>query len=147
MINQKSKEYKNWIRALSSGKLKKAKGVLDRGHGRRCCLGHACYFNNVKRVRCTKKTFGYEEQECYLPSCLRDKLNITRNGEFTYEVRKLVTEWIRKNKISFSSCDNIFTSLSLVNDYTNATPKQIGQLIQYLARIEKKQGIKCFRDF
>lgn len=38
-----------WAKFLMEKGRKKAEGLLDKGNGERCCLGHGCYILGIKR--------------------------------------------------------------------------------------------------
>lgn len=105
---------KKWIDFLREDGRKKAKGVLDRGNEERCCLGHACYVLGVlRRVEDEGVTYGEAGTTSLAPDELLELLGLRNDvGAFKPEI------------------DEGIVSLAALNDYTNYTPKEIGDFIE-----------------
>ncbi len=156
MINQEIEEYKKWLVRLSENPLKSKNYLMDADE-KGCCLGHYCVVNNIPKI--LNKVGKIYEFHSKLPSPdgrlpgyntsgtlpyeHAEKLNIRVDGRFTAEGVKVVHEWLSdKNLLPF---DPSVYSLTNVNDQTNIDHKRIGELIAHLAKIEKEEGIECFK--
>lgn len=134
---------KKWIAFLKKNP-KKAKERLDEGGGRRCCLGHLCYLDSgLKRKKChrgfmyTEKGAddGRTEKETELPGSTRRKVGIQSQGEFNKRGWGICEKFLKDNNISLVGPRNLaeqYYSLAYVNDFSDITHKQMGQLIELL---------------
>ena len=144
MINTNCIEFRRWMKELKSPTAKKTRERLESLHNKnaRCCLGHACAANKLERTlekTCLKnRAVHYEGNSAQLPLSLCEKLNINHFGEFTskgiLEVEKIV------------GTRHTYTSLMDMNDNTKMSTKEIAELIQKLARIEKKTKVAMFLE-
>lgn len=73
-----------WINFLMTKGRKKTKGTLDKGDGKRCCLGHACFILGItKRISTTSNKIYYGGEEAFAPSDLVDKVGLWTNDGST----------------------------------------------------------------
>ncbi len=147
MINQEIQEYKNWINLMATNP-PKTRGILLNTNGEGCCLGHYCVANNLPK-QLTAQRYSFSSNDFASAICLpppeAKKLNITTEGTFTNDGEHFVAQWIIDNGIMTETISyGKPSALVIINDHTDATHKQIGELIQFLAGIEKEKGIECF---
>ena len=135
---------KKWIRFLKRNP-RKTKGALDRGRGRRCCLGHLCFIDeDLERIR-DSECFVYKTGEGHLvrstlPWKTAGKVNLYCDGKFNEKGRLIVKEFIDKH--SLKSKDGELESLVHVNDSTSITHRQMGQLIE---KLYKNNGFEQYK--
>jgi len=111
---------RKWIDYLMAWGRRKTKGQLDRGHGKRCCLGHG-----AKVIGCEMKSdrgwITYDEEDQVAPDRLIEEAGLLNaDGEF-------------QNPNSIEVDGKIIDSLTSLNDSTDWSPRQIGEfLLQYI---------------
>jgi hypothetical protein len=150
MINQDCEEYKNWINVLSDPINCKTTNQLEDCNNpkSRCCLGHACAANPHLASRTERDgAVLYNNDSALLPVSLCIVLNIDAVGGFTNEGFAEAMSWIDKSRhtLDHSRCSPF--DLAKVNDLSSLSSQDIGELIKYLAKIEKEQGIEMFKRY
>jgi hypothetical protein len=108
------------VKFLQQPKRKKAQGSLDRGDGKRCCLGHMCYVLGLKRTPQTARiAYGHSKEVGYAPTELLSLLGLycVRGGS-----KKLDTLRIEGN--------TKYHNLASINDNTDTTPQAIGKYLE-----------------
>lgn len=104
---------------------RKARGVLDNGHGARCCLGHICQaLKKELGVKVHMGPFGvlYDELRTALPDKVRRALGfLFRDGTFVDEVGATMF-------VDFS--EKRFSSLAGLNDLSMTSPQEIGAWLE-----------------
>lgn len=118
-----------WIEFLKTGPLK-AKGALDRGGGRRCCLGHLCYLDKDLEKTKIENRYLYEGSGIQLPDKILNKVKLTRLGLLNFSGKVMALRYIKEQGVKSSRY--LFDSLSDINDETNITHAQMGKLIEKL---------------
>ena len=102
---------KKSIKFLQNPKRKKAKEYLDIGKGKRCCIGHGCYVLGVKKIRDGYGwNYGRKEEPHTAP----------------FEFMDLVGLYTELG--SYYTGDS--TCLTELNDNTNTTPQEIGNMLE-----------------
>lgn len=139
---------KKWIEFLMKNP-RKAKGMLDKGGGRRCCLGHLCYLDNdLKREKDKEGFFSYFEGDGFhypttkntaeLPKSTCSKVDLRPCGEFNEKGVGIAAEFLKKNNIKSSTTCYGLTS---INDVTKISHAKMGELIELLY---KKKGFVTY---
>ncbi len=99
---------------------KKAKKMLDKGLGKRCCLGHMCYALKIKRKKYytyqLMYVYGKENNSAYAPPEL-----VLRVGLYTNQGDSKQRAVLGNTK---------FNSLLDWNDCSDSTPQEIGNYLE-----------------
>jgi hypothetical protein len=106
-----------WIDFLKKPGRKSAIESLDRGRGRRCCLGHGCYVMGLKPVRVGDDIF-YDHESQYAPSSFMSWVGLwnskgaPKSYEITFDINRIP-----------------YYSLALAND-SGVCPQDIGRYLE-----------------
>lgn len=112
-----------WIDFLREDGRKKSIGYLDRGNGKRSCLGHACYVLDVPKAVINEGfAYGAREEELRAPGELVKMLGLRdKHGLFQDKIK------VKSGLHDFSK--EVYT-LTGLNDHTSYTPKMIADFIE-----------------
>lgn len=126
---------KKWADYLIEKRLYKVQGWLQKHKGTSCCcLGHACnVFKIPRKVFGNVYYFGEDEKSAFAPEKLIELLRLYDcRGSFYIGKGFFFDEQTR----TFHKCQNkkknrkYFNALVDLNDYTHATPREIGMFIK-----------------
>lgn len=113
-----------WIDFLMVKGRKKATGLLDKGGGARCCLGHGCYVLGIKPERSDGGSWIYYDDASEMaPKSFVEMVGLWTQEGSTFNENSDIDVFGNKNPIK------MFESLAEVNDETNASPKKIGEYL------------------
>lgn len=123
--------FEKWIAFLKTNPRKCRFRLEDADErDRRCCLGHACFLSGISREVRNDLVF-YEDKSSSLPLSLADILKIDICGAFNQKGIALVRIYLRENFIKiYEPLDS--NDLMSLNDFTNMTHAQIGEVIEML---------------
>ena len=139
---------KRWLQVLRDKHSERFVGVLENADNpsQRCCLGHACHALGVSRTVKDNPCgddfqtvwYGPKSDLCskQLPLEACNMLNITALGNLKGCVSRERIEELIGREIYIYEDDQFeeeheFSSLSVINDYTNLQPKEMATLIQW----------------
>lgn len=123
-----------WIALLLDPATKKAKEVLDRGGGARCCLGHGCFALGLAGEKILSGSYSdvieYAGELSVAPRAFMRLVGLWfPTGE------RQQSSWPNKplrgleNLVRDDRPDEGIVSLASLNDKTNYTPQQIGDYL------------------
>lgn len=112
-----------WINFLMMPSRKKAKNTLDTGQGNRCCLGHGCFIlGGTVKIRDEEGFITYDGMTDFPPDIIVERLGLWSQDGGSFEDRFELEIFEYKSL-------NVFQTLSIYNDETDATPQQIGKYL------------------
>ena len=135
-VHAKQEKMRRWISYLREPGRRKHKDALQSVSDpeARCCLGHLCHTLNIpfKEYRSGGRTYiEYLSHASMLPGLAAEQIGITPSGEFKNLVR------IGSERRTYDASDRRYVgnedlmaeNLMQVNDLTDLSPREIGDLI------------------
>lgn len=126
--NEQIMEYRRiWTDFLMEPTTEKGTAVLDRGDGRRCCLGHACFILGLPVTVRGDGKIEYLGDTLYAPKELVAMLGLHDYRGATLTAGSLFAHFPDIIVWNGGTNDN---QLAVLNDDTDATPQMIGAYLK-----------------
>jgi len=121
---------KKVVEYLQKPSRRKAVGSLDRGDGKRCCLGHMCAVLGVKRVvEGSVIYYGEDLEHEYAPDEVIEALGLWDNlgGKLDEPYTRLDTTILQPK---YDEEEQPITCLAEANDQLHISPQRIGRYLE-----------------